>query len=71
MKIYNFAFIHPWANGDRYDGEWLDGFRHGKGTLFDNETHKYVEGVWKESKIVEKKKLVFGKITTKKQSSKM
>jgi hypothetical protein len=38
------------ANGDRYDGEWKDGERHGKGTCAyangDRYTGKWVDDPW-------------------------
>ena len=38
-----------WANGDRYEGQWLDGNRHGKGTYVWSSGGRY-EGDWAENK---------------------
>ena len=39
-----------YANGDIYEGEWLDDMRHGKGMLRLANTNRY-EGEWKNNKM--------------------
>lgn len=34
-----------YVNNEIYDGEWLDGLRHGKGILYISNSSKY-EGNW-------------------------
>ena len=34
------------SNGDKYDGEWDHGLRHGKGTMFWAETNEQYAGMW-------------------------
>ena len=41
--MYNFA------NGDRYEGEWSEGFRSGRGTMVWADGARY-EGEWLDSK---------------------
>ena len=36
----------PRSNGDKYDGEWDHGLRHGKGTMFWAETNEQYAGMW-------------------------
>ncbi len=40
-------------DGDRYDGDWLNGRRHGKGREYTAERNGTVEGTWKEGRIIE------------------
>lgn len=38
------------ASKKRYEGEWLGGRQHGKGTLFDESGTMIKKGMWKEGK---------------------
>ena len=37
-------------DGRKYVGEWKDGMRHGKGTMFDYTTGESKSGKWKDNK---------------------
>ena len=37
-------------DGRKYAGEWKDGMRHGKGTMFDSTTGESKSGKWKDDK---------------------
>jgi hypothetical protein len=41
--------VKTYDNGDRYEGEWKDGKRHGQGTLYYKSGSRY-EGEWKDGK---------------------
>lgn len=40
-----------YANGDEYDGDWMDGLKHGQGRLVSKTQN--ITGVWKRGKLVE------------------
>ena len=42
-----------WKNGDRYEGEWKDYSRDGKGTMYYN-NGRIEEGLWKKDKFIGK-----------------
>jgi len=42
------TFTFP--DGRKYVGEWKDGMRHGKGTMFDSTTGESKSGKWKDDK---------------------
>lgn len=48
-----------WNDGNRYEGQWLKGRRHGKGTYIWPDGHKY------EGDYVDEKRQGFGKYTWK------
>jgi hypothetical protein len=39
---------YEWPNGERYEGEWLNGNKHGKGTWTSKNGDKYM-GEWDNS----------------------
>ena len=44
--------VFTYSNGDKYDGEWIEGNRNGKGIFISN-ADKY-SGYWKDGKKMEK-----------------
>ena len=47
-NIYNYNYIYR-PDGKKYDGEWLNGKQHGKGTYYSIKGEKR-EGIWNEGK---------------------
>ena len=46
---YVYQRTHTWPDGTKYDGEWKDGNKHGKGIFTWPDGEKY-EGEWKDGK---------------------
>lgn len=45
--------IQIWKNGIKYEGEWCDGMREGRGTLWELKNKNYIKkylGNWKQDK---------------------
>jgi hypothetical protein len=42
--------IYTYENGSKYEGEWKDNKRHGKGIFYDSDGSKHYEGYWKSNK---------------------
>ena len=40
-----------YGNGDEYNGEWVDGLKHGKGKLVSKTQN--INGIWKKGKLIE------------------
>lgn len=38
------------ANGNLYDGQWVDGSKNGRGIYFEASTGTYYSGEWKDGK---------------------
>lgn len=49
-----------WPDGGKYEGEWLDGKMHGKGTYVEADGSRY-EGQWREGKMHGKGTQIFAK----------
>jgi len=53
FRLYKFLGTMKYADGSKYEGEWKNDMRAGKGTLISPEEEKY-EGDWEEDKITGK-----------------